>query len=140
MEETGTEDMATQMTRGNRRKIDDPGLRELSEVALGALERLAGAHELQAPRAWGDLPAADGLINVDVGRPARATVFAHQKISVAFRGRLLKRAAQIAGPRLGVVGATGAQPLPVQFVEAVEFLAHAAIFDHWFTGLFQHSG
>jgi hypothetical protein len=43
------------MTRGNRRAIDDPGLRELSEVALGALERLAGAHELQAPRAWGRL-------------------------------------------------------------------------------------
>ena len=29
MEEPGTEDMATQMTRGNRRAIDDPGLREL---------------------------------------------------------------------------------------------------------------
>ena len=51
MEETGTEDMATRMTTGNRRAIDDPGLRELSEVALGALERLAGEHELQAPRA-----------------------------------------------------------------------------------------
>jgi hypothetical protein len=44
--------MATQMNRAHRRAIDDPGLRELSEDALGALERLAGAHELQAPRAW----------------------------------------------------------------------------------------
>jgi len=46
---------ATQITTVHRRAIDDPGLRELSEDALGALERLAGAHELQAPRAWGRL-------------------------------------------------------------------------------------
>lgn len=43
------------MSRVDRRAIDDPGLRELSADDLGALERLAGAHELQAPRTWGRL-------------------------------------------------------------------------------------
>jgi hypothetical protein len=31
----------------------DPGLRDLSEDDLGALERLAGTHEQQAPHLWG---------------------------------------------------------------------------------------
>lgn len=35
--------------------MDDPGLRELSGEDLGALERLAGAHQLQARHAWGRL-------------------------------------------------------------------------------------
>jgi len=47
--------MATQMTRVRTRANEAPGLRELSEDALSALERLAGEHELQAPRAWGRL-------------------------------------------------------------------------------------
>jgi hypothetical protein len=40
------------MSKVHRRPIGDPGLRELSEDDLGALERLAGAHEQQAPYAW----------------------------------------------------------------------------------------
>jgi len=43
---------ASQMSKERKPTVEDPGLRELSEGDLDALERLTGSYEQQAPHAW----------------------------------------------------------------------------------------
>jgi len=43
---------ASQMSKERKSTVEDPGLRELSEGDLDALERLTGSYEQQAPHAW----------------------------------------------------------------------------------------
>src|SRR5216683_8150930 len=43
---------ASQMSKERKPAVEDPGLRELSEGDLDALERLTGSYEQQAPHAW----------------------------------------------------------------------------------------
>jgi len=40
------------MSKERKSTVEDPGLRELSEGDLDALERLTGSYEQQAPHAW----------------------------------------------------------------------------------------